>query len=94
MNSRARFASIAGPTALIFVVAAVWWIDFLYSDACLDAGGRMEGEVCVGARHPLQPFWSGPWTSIALSLFPPAIGAAMFFAVAWATSRGLGNGDA
>ena len=92
-NSRTKVTSVAVATVLIFVVVAVWWTDFLYTDACLDAGGKIEAERCVGARHSVPALWQTPWPNIALGLLPPTIGAIIFAMVAWRASR-VGNGDA
>ena len=71
----------------MFAGGTVWWIDFLSSNLCHDAGGSIENGECVGAVTTIPYLWEAPWQRIALTLVPPGVVAVITVAVVWAMGR-------
>ena len=87
MNHRASWVLLLALGALVFVVSAMWWTDFLASNLCHDAGGDFKNGECVSAMTAIPILWDAPWQRIAVTLLPPGIFAVIVVAVIWKLMR-------
>jgi len=87
MNRRTSWVLLLAVGAVVFVVSAMWWTDFLTSNLCHDAGGVIKNGECVGAVTAIPILWDAPWQRIAVTLLPPGVLAVIVVAVIWALKR-------
>jgi hypothetical protein len=86
MNHRAVFV-----VAIVAVLSGAGlgyaWNEFLYTDMCLDHGGRIIQNACVGAERPVESLWEARWPRVAFTVVPPAAIGLLIFIVGRAFFR-------